>query len=186
MKLEAWKIAPANDHGFKEIKDGQISLTELWHSRTDIKRSGYKFEQFCRESNNGYVARSKECLSNVDYSNRKMQCYLPVHNFKKENPNGGHKNLLTGDGRNHPCYHCGRCRHECSGSKNFKLDTKEDGSSVNVQKVIAQKFMEMKEVVIRSNNGGRIEGTGHAMERTVLQSWTDVIDDENPHDFNLH
>ena len=131
------------------VAEGKRSLNEAIRERMHVRHSGGNYEQFRREVRNGHLSRIREHPSEVAEARRQMECYRPVSsNRRKEDK--GLQHLIDGGGgdQNRPARHffkCDRVKPKCNGTRFCRFTKKEDGTAVNTQEVIAEKFRVTKE-----------------------------------------
>lgn len=85
-------------------------------------------------------------------------------------------------GKKRSYFKCGRVHPSCNSIRNCKFTTKEDGSEVNAQQEINEKFKEIKEM---KKNQQKVIGTSHVIDGEIIPAWDDAMSDEEFHDSNL-
>ena len=184
-KLKSWKEAPIDRSGNDKILEGKKVLTEVIRARACIRRVGGFCEQYKHKVSNGYLSHSREYPVEVVEAHRQMEHFRPLVSFKKKNEDSkGTQYLQDRLETLHKCFRCEKTKPTCNKAKNCKFDTKEDGSLINSQDVIAEKFCIMKEEVKKRKAGGTVGGSNHALQGEILPNWDDVLVEEDSHNGN--
>ena len=141
-----------------------------------MKWSRSNDEHFHRDLRNGHTPKARKQPHGISETHRQMKQFKPVLVQKKKNDTvKGSKHTKTrnedesnefqgvqhlGDGvKKCHCSKFDRFKHNFHGARNFKLTRKVDGSAINTQEIIDQKFKDLKEDKRSTNGSGTASGT---------------------------
>ena len=99
------------------------------------------------------MRRSSEYPVDVSEAHRQMECYSPVF-FRRKTEEDGSQHWQNGSETVQKCFKCDRSKPECYGARNCRHGKKADGSALNTQETIAEKFRKMKEEVQKRKASG--------------------------------